>query len=897
MNQSLSISIQNTINDKQEKPFYWYKLSQKYKKGKREIHLFDIHEEDFKKFNCNTDRSDNERKALWESRKVDGKSPSFRCKKIDKNEQSKMINEREYIKKIANYITMTHDIEESSFFNKIYDFRIYKNYYLIVSDYGTKTLADQIKENKSQFTNGLDNELKVFSTFYFVALGIFQIHKSTNNAHYNLKPSNIIFSGVQLIPKVADIAFGAHSYSTLVDYNINDADFLAPEVFEGSKSGVKADMWSLGMLLLLLTQGNTPFEDVTVLNKWSKMIPLAGLNIKTQNLQLQRLIRSLIKPAYHERISMAELFKHPWICKMKEIWIKEISKGKNNSQLKQYIQNFESGINKGEDNSSFDSNSFLGSIASSQEIIEDSKLGARQVRSNISSQQSLPESNKKTPTVFYNDSFKKIKKKASIFEPTPERSNIEKKISFERKITLDTQSKYLDKSDLENEKIDDQDPENGKNYIKTLMDRQERNDEKQPKSLVRSNFNKHLDILEKNYVFSSGNEVMTKEDIKIINEHKLIVKKFRNAKNIDDWTVGDYKRFRALLMKPMIRKFKNFVKEYNGLNQSGNQLNDPSKRNDIQEGTMISWNDWSKTYNLGTRQKKFEKVNHSEIENSNNVSRNEEQPSMNEFNYMEAKNESFQNQKYNDYDNEKRYTITGNINTYGRNLTGHSHSSSFRSEKDMKDHLLYSDQQNQFLNRANVQKEIEDTRKAIDTMDAYNPKLKQVLKKELDYLNNDIGFKKEIDQLQMKVKNIPQKDKSKFGGRIKDRINKAFNMQKEKSEDLDNYRNENMPIPLKLYTFKENDKKGKKLPSDKIGVKEQWGDRLICCGKNNRQGKLSESQKHQVDLWNKLSKENKQVKNPFKAIFWRTMQNNMQNKYESKKAKIVENKKDKKQNK
>jgi len=97
---------------------------------------------------------------------------------------------------------------------------------------------------------------------------------------------------------------------------------MAPEILQNQEYDYRIDIWSLGILLYELMHGFTPFknqnERETSLNvmKNSSEIQLD----KSLSPEVCDLIQSLLKPDPNERISMEDVFRHPWLKKYEKVY-------------------------------------------------------------------------------------------------------------------------------------------------------------------------------------------------------------------------------------------------------------------------------------------------------------------------------------------------------------------------------------------------------------------------------------------------------------------------------------------------------------------------------------------------------------------------------------------------
>lgn len=89
--------------------------------------------------------------------------------------------------------------------------------------------------------------------------------------------------------------------------------YMAPEVLKGLIYDIRADIWSLGVILYEMLYGLCPYEESTI-PKLITMIDNSMLrfpsNVKVSD-NIKNLIKKMLTIKYRERISPQELLKYP----------------------------------------------------------------------------------------------------------------------------------------------------------------------------------------------------------------------------------------------------------------------------------------------------------------------------------------------------------------------------------------------------------------------------------------------------------------------------------------------------------------------------------------------------------------------------------------------------------
>ena len=179
-----------------------------------------------------------------------------------------------------------------------------------------------------------EEDLKPF--FKNILLGVQYLHRKSV-IHRDIKLDNILLDK-EMNPKLCD--FGISSVKKrevpIMDTGGTPA-YLAPEVVK-AEGGVcfKTDVWSLGVLLYLLTFGTVPFkaDDLQVL--YNKII-IGKFKIPEADFaseELLNLIEKMLVVDIDERFSIEEILEDEWILSLPENIKKKEKIGKSKSKIK-----------------------------------------------------------------------------------------------------------------------------------------------------------------------------------------------------------------------------------------------------------------------------------------------------------------------------------------------------------------------------------------------------------------------------------------------------------------------------------------------------------------------------------------------------------------------------------
>jgi len=94
--------------------------------------------------------------------------------------------------------------------------------------------------------------------------------------------------------------------------------YLAPEIVRGESYSIPCDVWSLGVILFTMCCGFLPFDhDNEVL--LMKTISLGMLKMPTfLSADLQDLIRKILNPNQHQRMTVSTIMQHPWFTRLND---------------------------------------------------------------------------------------------------------------------------------------------------------------------------------------------------------------------------------------------------------------------------------------------------------------------------------------------------------------------------------------------------------------------------------------------------------------------------------------------------------------------------------------------------------------------------------------------------
>lgn len=182
------------------------------------------------------------------------------------------------------------------------------------------------RKNKSSFASELQNRREAFiaSIAYQVLRGLEYLH-SQRILHRDIKPGNILLNEKGSV-KLCDFGISSlygedHSLQTTV---VGTSRFMSPERLRAKAYGRASDIWSFGLVVLELWNGEIPFKDcesIVSLVITVEETPLddliSGIGIKSKN--LGDVLLGCLQQAPEKRMPASILRLAPWFGTQHEI--------------------------------------------------------------------------------------------------------------------------------------------------------------------------------------------------------------------------------------------------------------------------------------------------------------------------------------------------------------------------------------------------------------------------------------------------------------------------------------------------------------------------------------------------------------------------------------------------
>jgi serine/threonine protein kinase len=173
--------------------------------------------------------------------------------------------------------------------------------------------------------NITDREEKIKDVAKQLKNALHELH-TKNIIHRDLKPDNILFNieNEKMVLKLADFGFSrlydidqidAFGNAPLIRTICGTPIYMAPELLLKETYNIKADLWSVGVILYEMMYGFVPFYNATTIkelrNCASKNEIQFGQKIKYSD-ELIDLVKRLLIADSTKRINFIDFFNHDW---------------------------------------------------------------------------------------------------------------------------------------------------------------------------------------------------------------------------------------------------------------------------------------------------------------------------------------------------------------------------------------------------------------------------------------------------------------------------------------------------------------------------------------------------------------------------------------------------------
>ncbi|OHT16669.1 CAMK family protein kinase [Tritrichomonas foetus] len=160
------------------------------------------------------------------------------------------------------------------------------------------------------------NDIQLYRFFKQISDAIFYLHNIAKVVHRDIKAENILIDENN-VAKLADFGLskGIPTKEALLHTQCGTLNYISPEIITEKGYNEKTDIWSLGILLYLMSTGRFPFEDTNTQNLYKKIIShdVEFPEEPILNSSLKDLILKMLEKDPEKRYSIIDVISHPWV--------------------------------------------------------------------------------------------------------------------------------------------------------------------------------------------------------------------------------------------------------------------------------------------------------------------------------------------------------------------------------------------------------------------------------------------------------------------------------------------------------------------------------------------------------------------------------------------------------
>ena len=257
-------------------------------------------------------------------------------KTIDKNRVEEEYK-RNFLKKTINYMNYFYNEinntkiigknknEANENILKIYQYFDTENEMTIIMELCDENLLKfytQRKQNKKLFRDEeIYNILNQLNNFFKIMNEKKLVHRALNLENILIKYKDEKKEDYIVKLKLTEDSILLKDLSENQNFDKTKANkkYIAPEILKGEEYNEKCDLWSLGVIMYILSCGKYPF-DANDESELLKLIENVGdnISIKTDNLFLENLIGQLLNPNPQKRLNWDQYFEHNFFNKQRK---------------------------------------------------------------------------------------------------------------------------------------------------------------------------------------------------------------------------------------------------------------------------------------------------------------------------------------------------------------------------------------------------------------------------------------------------------------------------------------------------------------------------------------------------------------------------------------------------
>lgn len=223
--------------------------------------------------------------------------------------EKRSLKSEEMVRRVKNEVTIHYQLRHPNILELYHFFEDASHVYLVTEVCSHGELYQYMQKKQGKLEASAARRL-----FRDIALGMDYLH-AHGIIHRDLKLSNILLDKDHRA-KIGDFGLAVRVNNPWIAEQqtiCGTPNYLPPEILDKQPYGLSADVWSLGCLLYTFLVGRPPFEEDELWATFERA-RRADVNIPTTlPPDAADLLRSLIVKRPGQRLTMAQIMKHPFL--------------------------------------------------------------------------------------------------------------------------------------------------------------------------------------------------------------------------------------------------------------------------------------------------------------------------------------------------------------------------------------------------------------------------------------------------------------------------------------------------------------------------------------------------------------------------------------------------------
>lgn len=221
---------------------------------------------------------------------------------------------KKHLKEEANLFLLKREVNifktiDHPFIAMLFEVLDDQELFYIIEEFASRgSLLEHINRN-----HGLSED-EARRIFFQIIETLEYLHQERHIIHRDLKAENILL-GDDLNIRLIDFGL-SRTFSEkdpFLQTTCGSPAYMAPEILKQEPYTTSTDIWALGILLYAMTVGSLPFNSAHITTLFNDILYSQTPLPCFLSIELQDLISKLLKKDPNTRISLDEIFQHPWI--------------------------------------------------------------------------------------------------------------------------------------------------------------------------------------------------------------------------------------------------------------------------------------------------------------------------------------------------------------------------------------------------------------------------------------------------------------------------------------------------------------------------------------------------------------------------------------------------------